>query len=193
MAVETKIEFDMTEFNKLTKQAPGVIDKLTGDSFNRGVAKLRKEFHKTIDTIHFQQLESTPEYYPGRRPLSIMKPLIRYKLTRGRNRITAMAGVFPGKAGRSNIRSGRFKQTHGVTLARFARVMTYGGKLKVTTKNRRTLVRRGFYIAKRTKFVSVPKRDWFNKTKWTRPSIIIPYIQRDFDERVSKWVGGFRK
>lgn len=188
MAVETKITFDMREFQKFTREAPGVMDGLVKQSFERAGAKIRKEFHKTIDRGVWADLQETPEYRSKyTRPLQMLKAMIRYRTTGGNKRITTTVGIFPGKAGRSKLNNSQFKQRYGVTVARFGKLMTYGGKLRIRgQKDRRRMVRQGFHVSSRTKYLQFPKRDWYSKTRMKEPSRIIPYIQKDLNERVAR-------
>jgi len=182
-----KISVDLTEFTNFTKKAPGVMDGIVKESFSRGAAKLRKEFIKTIDRGTWSQLQKTPKYRSKySKPLQVMKAIIRYRVTGGYKRVTATIGVFPGKAGRDRINGAEFKAKYGITLNRFAKLMTYGGTLRINPADRKRLVREGFYVSNRTKTLKFPRRDWYTPTAWKNPATLIPYINKDLDARVER-------
>jgi len=180
-----KIKVDLTEFTQFTHKAPGVMDKLVKESFTRGAAKMRKEFIKTIDSRKWASLQQSDKYRSKYdKPLQVMKALIRYRVTGGTKRVTATIGVFAGKAGRSKLNNSQFRARYGVTLNRFAKLMTYGGNLRIRPGDRRRMVHEGFYVSNRTNSIRFPKRDWFSPTPWRLPGWILPYINKDLNTRV---------
>lgn len=182
-----KVQVDLTEFTDFTRKAPNVMDGLVKESFTRGAAKMRKEFIRTIDKGTWAKLQETERYKSKyNKPLQMLKGMIRYRVTGGHKRITATIGIFSGKAGRSRLIASRFKARYGVTLNRFGKLLTYGGMLRLRPGDRSRLVREGFYISSRAKGIKFPRRDWYTVTAWKRPSLIIPYINKDLNERVSR-------
>lgn len=182
-----KITVDLTEFKRFTKKAPGIMDDLVKESFTRGSAKMRKEFIKTVDRGSWAELQETAEYKSKyNKPLQVMKSLIRYRVTGGYKRVTATIGVFTGKAGRDTLSNTKFRSKFGVTVNRFAKLMTYGGNLRISPSSRRLFIRRGFHISSRTNVIRFPKRDWYTPTRWKSPNVIIPYINKDLNERVKR-------
>ena len=189
---QVKMEVDLTSFNAFTKALPGVMDDITKRSFNRGGAKMRKGFIEVIDSRQFQKLESTDKYRSKySKPLQMMKGMIRYKTTGGYKRITTVIGVFAGKAGRNKINSQTFKKKYNVTLARFAQIATYGGKLKIKDlKGIKRMIKAGFYIKKGLKFIKFPKRDWYTPNRWRKEHVIMPYIERTLNNLIEKKING---
>jgi len=182
-----KIKIDLSEFDDFTKKVPGVMDGVVKESFTRGAAKMRKEFVKTIDSGSWARLQETERYRSKySKPLQVMKSIIRYRVTGGRKKVTATIGVFPGKAGRSRLNSQTFKTKFGITLNRFAKLMTYGGTLRLRPGDGSRLARQGFYIKKGTRGLKFPKRDWYTQTIWRKSSVIIPYIEKDLNARVER-------
>lgn len=185
--VETKITFDMREFNDFSKKAPGIMDGLVKQSFERGAAKIRKEFIKTIDRGSWAELQETPQYRSKYgKPLQMLKRMVRYRVTGGKKRVKATVGIFPGKVRNDRMGNAEFKSKYGVTVARFGKLMTYGGRLRVSSRDRKLFASRGFYLSRRTNTIKFPKRDWYNPTRWKEPSMIIPYINKDLNERVMR-------
>jgi len=182
-----KVVVDLSEFKDFTKKAPGVMDGLVKESFTRGAAKLRKEFIKTIERGSWAQLQESAEYKSKySKPLQVMKAIIRFRVTGGHKKVTATVGVFAGKAGRSQLNSTKFKSKYGITLNRFAKLMTYGGTLRLRPGDRQRMVRQGFYISSRAKGIKFPKRDWYTPTTWKNPAVMIPYINKDLNTRVER-------
>lgn len=182
-----KIKIDMSEFEDFTKKVPGIMDGLVKESFTRGAAKMRKEFLRTIAKGSWAKLQQSTKYRSKyNKPLQVMKSIIRYRVTGGHKRVTATIGVFAGRAGRGNLSAAKFKVKYGITLNRFAKLMTYGGKLRLNPSDRQRMVRQGFYVSKRTKAIEFPKRDWFTPTQWRNANRIIPYITEDLNTRVER-------
>jgi len=182
-----KLVVDLSEFTNFTRKVPGIMDGIVKQSFNRGASKMRKEFIKTIDTGSWAKLQQTAEYRSKySRPLQVMKSIIRYRVTGGGKRVTANIGVFPGKAGRDTLSNAKFQAKYGVTLNRFAKIMTYGGSLRLRSGDGSRLARQGFYIKKGTRWLKFPKRDWYTQTIWKNPSVIIPYIEKDLNSRIER-------
>lgn len=182
-----KIKVDLSEFTDFTRKAPGVMDKLVKESFTRGAAKMRKEFIRTIDHGSWSRLQQSDKYKSKYdKPLQVMKAIIRYRVTGGHKRVTATIGVFAGKAGRSKLNNAKFRAQYGVTLNRFAKLMTYGGTLRLRPSDRKRMAREGFYVSSRTNVLRFPKRDWYTPTHWRRPDWILPYINKDLNTRVNR-------
>jgi len=158
MPAAVKIKIDMSDFEALTRQAPGIMDGLVKQSMTRGAAKMRKEFIKTAERGHYAKLQETDKYrskYSG--PLQMLKGMIRYRVTGGKKKITATIGIFPGKAGRSKLSNPKYKSRYGVTVTRMAQLLTHGGRLRITGMDQiRRMVRQGFYLRKGLKAIKFP-------------------------------------
>jgi len=191
MTVEMK--FDLTAFKAFATEAPKQFEYCVKDIQDRAAAKMRKEFIRTIDTKKFEELQETQEYQSKYdKPLQMLKSMVRYRTKKSKGNIVSDIGVFPGKAGNSKINNATFKSRYGVTAARFAKIMTYGGRLRIdTTRGRyqsghKRMVKQGFRVRKSLKTIRFPKRDWYTTTSWRRKYKIIPYFQKHLDVRVAK-------
>lgn len=186
--METKLTFDLKEFKEFTHKAPGIMDGLVKESMTRCGMKMRKEAHKTIDRRTWADLQETDKYRSRySRPLQMLKHMIRYRVTGGHKRVTTTVGIFPGRAGkRSVLNNQQFKSRYGVTVNRFGKLMTYGGRLKVRPQDRKRMRRQGFHISNRTNYIQFPKRNWYQRTRWFNPGVIVPYFEKDLNQRVER-------
>ena len=99
-----KITIDLSDFNKLTKIAPKIMNEITKDTFEKTSAKVRKEFIKEMLISKYYPLEKTPKYKPRYiRPLEFLSKLIRFRVLSGRKQVNAVIGLFTGKAGKTRI------------------------------------------------------------------------------------------
>jgi len=188
-----KIDFDLSAFKAFAKVAPKEFEYAAKDALDRTAAKMRKGFIEVIDTKKFESLQENENYKSKyRRPMDMIKPMIRYRTRKSKGKLTSDIGIFPGKVGKRTLNNSKFKSRYGVTVARFGKVFTYGGRLRIeSTKGRfqsgrKRMVKQGFHVRKNLKTIKIPKRDWYSPNKWRKPFKIIPYFKKHLDIKVAQ-------
>lgn len=195
-----KMEFDLSAFKKFAKAAPKEFEWAAKDALDRTAAKMRKGFIEVIDTKKFVELQESEKYRSKhRRPMDMIKPMIRYRTRKSRGKLVSDIGIFPGKVGKRTLNNAQFKSKYGVTVDRFGKVMTYGGRLRIeSTKGRyrsgrHRMVHQGFHVRKGLKTIKIPARDWYTPNKWRKSHKIIPYFQKHLDIKVAQKMKKFKR
>jgi hypothetical protein len=123
----------------------------------------------------------------------MLRYLVRFRTTIKKGNASVIVGAFAGKAGSKskNLSNAQFKSKYGVTLAAFVKILTYGGRLKITPSMKKDMLEHGLIPKSGTKYLEFPKRDWFTTTAGNSEAAIRANFSRHFERIKDKAYGRY--
>lgn len=192
MDITVDIKDALAKLNKVSDimQAKILVNTITATG-----ASLRKDFQETV-AIH--DWNDYAKVTKNRRDVKhkysyaaiMLRYLIRFRTTIKKGNASVIVGAFAGKAGNrsKNLSNASFKMKYGVTLAAFVKILTYGGKLKITPAMRKEMIAHGLIPKSGTNYLEFPKRDWFTTTAGKSEAAIRANFIRHFEIIKTKYL-----
>jgi hypothetical protein len=172
---------------KLNNASDIMQSKILVNTITATGASLRKDFQETV-AIH--DWDDYAKVTKNRRGVAhkysyaaiMLRYLIRFRTTIKKGNASVTVGAFAGKAGSKskNLSNASFKIKYGMTLAAFVKILTYGGRIKITPTMRKEMVAHGLIPKSGTTYLEFPKRNWFTTTPGNSEAAIRANFMRHF-------------